>query len=56
MCYQFMTSGQEIEPVIFFFPLVDCYKHDLREKLIMLRGEKTNKTPFSESNLKKGNQ
>lgn len=37
-----MTSAQEIEPVI-FFSLVDCFKPDLREKLIMLTGEKKEK-------------
>lgn len=37
-----MTSAQEIEPVI-FFSLVDCFKPDLREKLIMLTGEKKKK-------------
>ena len=44
-----MTSAQEIEPVI-FFSLVDCFKPDLREKLIMLTGgkKKKRKTPFSE--------
>ena len=37
-----MTSAQEIEPVI-FFSLVDCFKPDLREKLIMLTGGKKKK-------------